>query len=181
MDSLMSLQVPPSHRLYLRIWAPTLLWVGVIMAAGSSLGSSEHTGHFIRWLLSAFFAHIPATGVTFANQLVRKCGHLVGYGLLSLLFLRSWWVTLCLKRQPQRTVQSGAAALAFASTAVIAFLDEWQQMFNVSRTGTWRDVLLDLMAAIFVQAIVLLFSDLCVRVLPSANHSTRRVVDGSCR
>lgn len=175
MDKAVTLQSPPPSNLYLRAWIPSLLWVVVIALESTPLGSSEHTASLIRWLLTAVFPHISAAKLAMANHLARKCGHFTGYGLLSVLFLRTWWATLWLRRQPHGTSLPGwrsllsawresAAALALLSTAAIASLDEWHQTFIPGRTGTWRDIVLDSMAAIFVQAVILVCSDLRVRV-----------------
>ena len=52
------------------------------------------------------------------------------------------------------------AALALVSTAAVAALDEWHQTSLPGRTGIWKDVVLDSMAAVFVQAVILVLSDL---------------------
>ncbi len=174
MDPAVTFPPPPSPRnLYLYAWIPSLLWVAVIILESTSLGSSEHTALLLRWILGAFLPHLSAAGLEVINHYVRKCGHFTGYGLLSLFFLRTWWVTLWLRRRPGvislprwrcflSSWRLGAASLAVLSTAVIASLDEWHQTFLPSRTGTWRDVVLDTMAAIFVQCLILVCSDLRV-------------------
>ena len=42
-------------------------------------------------------------------------------------------------------------------TAAVASLDEWQQTFLPSRTGTFRDVLLDSFAALVAQILIAIF------------------------
>lgn len=181
MDSIVTYQSPPPRNLCLQVWTPPLIWVAVILVASSSVGSSEHTADLVRWILTAISPDISAAKLVMANHLMRKCGHFTGYGLLSVLFLRSWWLALCLRHQPRGMNVPGwcrllpawranAALLALLSTAVIASLDEWQQTFHASRTGTWRDVALDCMAAGFAQTVVLLCSDLRVRARPSTDH-----------
>ena len=174
---------PPPRNLYWHAWMPSLLWVAVIVVESTSLGSSEHTASLLRWALGAFLPHLSAARLDVFNHYLRKCGHFTGYGLLSLFFLRTWWVTLWLRRRPAtaslppwRSFLSswrlGAAALALCSTAAIASLDEWHQFFLPGRTGTWRDVVLDTMAAIFVQCLILVCSDLRVSATKQRAVST---------
>jgi VanZ family protein len=54
-------------------------------------------------------------------------------------------------------------------TALVASLDEWHQTFIPSRTGTYKDVLLDSAAALCVQ--VLLFFLISRRALSRVAHS----------
>jgi VanZ family protein len=46
------------------------------------------------------------------------------------------------------------AAVAFLSTALVASFDEWHQSFLPSRTGTFRDVVLDSSAAVVAQIVL---------------------------
>ena len=86
---------------------------------------------------------------------IRKSGHVFGYGLLSILFFRAWRETL-----PSLT---GArwmlrwSSIAVLGTAVVASLDEWHQSFIPSRTGTYKDVILDTSAGIAAQLALLLY------------------------
>jgi VanZ family protein len=62
-----------------------------------------------------------------------------------------------------------AAAIALASTALVASLDEWHQLSIPGRTGTIHDVALDSMAAACVQLLVIAFSDVKRKQLAISN------------
>jgi VanZ family protein len=104
--------------------------------------------------------------------LLRKTGHFIGYGVLSLVMFRGWWTTLSLRRRKGRLPSwrdmlrdwsACAAGLSLVSTAAVAALDEWHQQFLPGRGSSSRDVILDSAAA------------LCVQMLLIALSQTRRV------
>jgi hypothetical protein len=151
-----------------RAWAPALFWLALIAWESSPLAASEHTAHLLLPILKFF--HPPITLAQFAlvHGALRKAGHFVGYGVLSLLMLRAWWTTVMLPRwatrlpswrQMLRSWSLRAAAIALASTVAVAALDEWHQAFLPGRTGMFRDVLLDASAAVCAQMMIIAFSD----------------------
>ena len=98
--------------------------------------------------------------------MLRKCGHLVGYGLLCLcwlLLLRGGLLAAPrIPAQPQGQHQSSAACggapdwawLAVLGTFLVAAADELHQMSIPSRSGSWWDVPLDTSAAVVVVLLV---------------------------
>jgi VanZ family protein len=82
------------------------------------------------------------------HALLRKIGHIVGYFILSVLMFRSWRATF--PRLSTRWCLQWAT-VALLSTSLVAMLDEWHQSFLPSRTGTFRDVMLDSAAALVAQ------------------------------
>lgn len=90
-------------------------------------------------LLTKLFGEINFYDFLIFHHYLRKTGHVLGYGILSLLLLRGWRATF-----GQVHIWSWRAAqLAWLGTAFIASLDEWHQSYIPSRTGTVWDVLLD--------------------------------------
>lgn len=87
-------------------------------------------------------------------MILRKTGHFVGYATLSILLFRSWRGTF--PRLSTRWCLQWAT-LAFACTALVASLDEFHQSFLPSRTGTFRDVVLDSAAALVAQIVIFVF------------------------
>ena len=81
------------------------------------------------------------------NHLLRKVGHFAGYGLLTLLFFRAWFYTLRQESSNAR-FRLRCAALALLVTLLTAMADEWHQSFDLSRTGTSKDVVLDMTGGI---------------------------------
>jgi VanZ family protein len=86
---------------------------------------------------------------------IRKGGHVVGYGILSILAFRAWRETFPARGNPLWSIRW--ASIAVLMTALVASLDEWHQSFIPSRTGTPRDVALDTCAGIAAQLLVLLW------------------------
>lgn len=92
---------------------------------------------------------------TFArlHHLLRKAGHVTGYGILCILCFRAWWHTFA------ETVPSGirirCASLALGITLITAMLDEWHQSFDPTRTSSLRDVGLDVTGGIIFLLIAL--------------------------
>lgn len=84
-------------------------------------------------------------------MVLRKTGHFIGYATLSILLFRSWRGTF--PRLSTRWCLQWAT-LAFVCTALVASLDEFHQSFLPSRTGTFRDVVLDSTAALVAQIVI---------------------------
>ena len=82
------------------------------------------------------------------HAVLRKTGHFVGYFTLSVLLFRSWRASF--PRLSTRWCLQWAT-LAFLCTSLVAILDEWHQGFLPSRTGTFRDVILDSSAGLVAQ------------------------------
>ena len=146
-DSL-SIQTPPPG--FLRAWLPSFLWLGVIAIESSDWLSSHHTGRLLyplfHWLLGLTPEQFEPI-----HAIMRKTGHVVGYGTLSVLAFRSFRAST---HQMHRRWSLAWARNAVVLTAAVASLDEWHQTFIPSRTGTIHDVLLDTAAAIAAQGFV---------------------------
>jgi VanZ family protein len=130
------------------------LWLVLIAIESSDLLSSVNTGHLLYVVLTYFFGHIDMNRFNFWHHILRKTGHVLGYGILSVLLFRAWKATF-------PAAGSGMWSwrwtyLAFFGTAVVASLDEWHQTYLPSRTGTYKDVILDSTAAIAAQILLYL-------------------------
>jgi len=153
----------------LRYWLPVLFWLGVIAYESFRL-SSDVTGGWLWRILHFLDIRLSAHHFSQLHHLLRKAGHLTGYGLLCVLLFRSWYHTLfdidgpgiAGTRLGRRTGTDTARlrwrciALALGMTLLTAVLDEWHQSFDMSRTGTYRDVVLDFVGAVCFLAIALL-------------------------
>jgi VanZ family protein len=74
--------------------------------------------------------------------------------MLSILLFRAWKETLPISGNPKWTMRW--ATIAVLGTAVVASLDEWHQSFLPSRTGIWQDAVLDTVAGIAAQLLLIL-------------------------
>ena len=141
------------HQL-LKAWIAAILWLIVICIESTSYLSSHNTSRILYPLLHYLFGISYARFEPF-HHVLRKAGHVFGYGLLSFLLFRAWRETLPMSGNPKWTFRW--AMLAVLGTALVASLDEWHQSFLPSRTGRWQDVLLDTCAGIAVQILLFLF------------------------
>ena len=102
------------------------------------------------------------------NEVLRKTGHFLGYGILGALvffalrntnrdritplLLRRWGMYL------HDFWRMEWAMLGMGVTVITASLDEIHQSFMPSRTGRWQDVVLDTCGAAVLQIIIYFFS-----------------------
>ncbi len=138
----------------LKAWIALILWLIVISVESTTYLSSDNTSHFL-YPLAHFLFGIDAVRFEPYHAVLRKCGHVFGYGLLSILLFRAWRETL-----PSTTGERWTwrwANIAVLGTALVASLDEWHQSYIPTRTGTVRDVILDTSAGIAAQLAILLF------------------------
>ena len=139
------------HKEVLKVWIAAGLWLGIIVAESSNLGSSSHTSRILypifHYLFGLDLAHFEVW-----HGPMRKCGHVVGYFVMSLLFFRAFRTTL-----PQPRIQGWWftwARIAWMMTTLVACLDEWHQAYIPTRGSSVHDVLLDSTAALAAQVIL---------------------------
>jgi VanZ family protein len=138
-----------------KAWLAAGLWLALIAIESTELLSSSNTGRFIYPLLTYLFGHIDLVRFSYWHGIGRKMGHVLGYGILSILLFRAWKATIVVPSASHWCWRW--AQLAFFMTALVASLDEWHQTFLPSRTGTIRDVFLDSAAALAAQILVYLW------------------------
>ncbi len=95
-------------------------------------------------LLTRLFGQVDLYTFLVFHHYLRKTGHVVGYGMLSLLLLRGWRATL----GRLQALLLRAALLSWLGTVFVAAMDEWHQSYIPSRTGTVQDVALDTVAGV---------------------------------
>jgi len=135
-------------------WLFTILWLSAIGWFSTSAFSPEHTGRILWSVVHAVWPGISVQSFDTLHFLIRKTAHFSVYGILSWLAFHSWRATL-----PGPASWSFRwSALALALTLAAASLDEFHQTFVPSRTGSPRDVMLDMVGALFVQALIVVFA-----------------------
>ncbi len=130
----------------LRAWWPAAIWICLIACESTGFFSAEHTSSVLYTLLTRLFGKINLYDFLIFHHYLRKTGHFVGYGMLSLLLLRGWRATL----GRVHILLLRAGLLSWLGTAIVAALDEWHQSYIPSRTGTIWDVALDSVAGVAV-------------------------------
>jgi len=116
------------------------LWTGVILLAGSDLGSVTTTSRFLGPLLRWLFPDTAQATLDQLYFLVREAAHVTEYGVLSLLAQHA------LGFRWTRIAPRTAGALA--CVLLVAAVDETRQAFTPSRTGSLGDVGLDTLGGV---------------------------------
>lgn len=138
----------------LKAWIAAILWLILIAIESTALLSASNTSRILYPLLHFLFG-MDWEHFEIWHFFIRKTGHVIGYGILSVLLFRAWRATL--------PAMSGArwtprwATIAIFGTALVASLDEWHQSFIPSRTGRWQDVVLDTCAGVGIQLLIFLW------------------------
>ena len=157
-----------SKRLLLSYWLPVVLMVLVIMLESTEMLASNHTSRFIypllNWLTRIFTGHpIDHRSFEQVHAVLRKLGHLTGYGILWAVWFRAIRAT-AREEKPRDSFDwnwfwtSIWARNAFWLTVLIASADEFHQSFLPSRTGHFSDVLIDSTGALIALAIAYMVS-----------------------
>lgn len=122
-----------------RRWLAAAAWTALLFAVSSDLFSSSHTGGLLHALIGGL---VSEETFRWIHAGMRKLGHLTGYGIASVLYVRA----LAGTRRP--------SLLALALVVVVASLDELHQSTIPSRTGTPTDVLIDLLGGTIAQLLL---------------------------
>jgi len=130
-------------------YAPLVLWIGVIFFMSSGEASASQTSRIIRPILEFFFPHISEPTIELVHAFIRKCAHFTEYGILATV------ASVAFFKSSKRLLRRYWYAAAFGLVVLVASLDEFNQSFEASRTGSPWDVLLDLCGGL---AIIFVFS-----------------------
>jgi len=122
-------------------WPVAAAMVLVLCESTEYFGSDETTGP-LRLAWQYLFGPVGDAPWDEIHHLIRKIGHVVGFGIVGLTWLRAWWMTL---RNSHFLLHAG---LALAGTAAIACFDEWHQAYLPDRGSSVWDVLLDCAGAL---------------------------------
>jgi VanZ family protein len=144
-------------------WLPAALSVLMIVLESTATMSASNTSQWLYPLWVKLFGPISSAHWDQVHHLIRKTGHFVGYGVVSLAFFYSWRQTLHRMAVKHWTLWRRASVLAVLCTLLIASLDEFHQSFLPSRTASPVDVGIDLCGAIAFQLILLLIISLFSR------------------
>ncbi|MBI2679256.1 MAG: VanZ family protein [Candidatus Koribacter versatilis] len=148
----------------LRTWVPAIAWTLATIAASGDLFSARHTGGFVIWFFRTFFPSAPYEWYDAVHTFLRKLGHFTNYAILSWLWFRAARYWELRERSHLWQLRWALWGLAFAVATALA--DEGLQHLVPSRTGSWRDVMLDASGALFAQLLVF-------RILVARQRSAR--------
>jgi VanZ family protein len=150
---------PISHRIL--NWLPAAIAVLVIRLESTAVMSAANTSQWLLPYWIKLFGPITPEHWEVVHHLIRKCGHLTGYGITSICFFHGWRTTLAVKQDALQPLENALKAmwhksslLALLCTLVIASSDEIHQSFLPGRTATPVDVCIDMTGTIIAQFIV---------------------------
>ncbi|MDQ3220565.1 MAG: VanZ family protein [Acidobacteriota bacterium] len=118
-------------------YGPLILWVGVIMLLSSGQASMGETSRFIRPVLEFLFPSAAPETLLLYHGYIRKSAHLAEYAVLALLVLRA------LTRSHLQTLFKYRYLISMMIVFLVSGVDELNQSFISSRTGSIQDVILD--------------------------------------
>lgn len=118
-------------------YAPLIFWIGLILFLSTGQASMSNTSRIIRPLLEFLFPNSPEEIINVYHGYIRKLAHVTVYALLA------FWASRAFLGSSKNLLQKFWFALAFALVLLIASIDETNQSFINSRTGSIYDVLLD--------------------------------------
>jgi VanZ family protein len=127
----------------LATWLPPIVWTAVVLSLSSETFSADNTGGVLDPLLAWLLPWLAPSTIEVIHGLLRKAAHLTEYAVLGALWLRA------LTRGD--AVRPGPAAwLTLLIGIVVAAIDEAHQSTLPSRTGTPRDVVIDMAGVLLV-------------------------------
>jgi len=164
-----SYQPAQSRRsVFFHAWMPALIFASIFAIESTASFGTDHTNGPLRHAWEWITGVSAGPKWTFTHHILRKVGHFNGYGMLSLICFRGFWMTLrnstIRMRNPLRT-RFLAHAMALGATIFVASADEIHQTFLPNRTGTFADVVLDTSGSLAYQAV------LCMILLAFAYRS----------
>lgn len=137
-------------------WIGALLGFAFVACTSNNYMGGTHSQAILTVVWKSLLGkwHIEAVGI--ANIWMRKVGHFIGHGLLSLVFCRAWYSTFRRSASLRRVWwRPTAGFLAVLTTFTVACLDEWHQHYVPGRVGSFRDVLIDSSGAVVANLIFL--------------------------
>jgi VanZ family protein len=135
---------------FLCYWLPPLAWCGVVLVISGDLGSADHTGALLKWLLS-WLPPMPPARFNLIHFYVRKAlGHFGNYAFLYFLWFRAI-------RGQLGWTSTRAFFLGLGFCLALTLMDEGHQFMFASRTGSLRDVALDLSGVLTAALVIAIF------------------------
>jgi len=145
---------PGKHdrKFWILTWVPAAIAIAIIATESTSMMGADHTSVWLRPIWTRLFGALPDDAWYTLHWKIRKCGHILGYGGVSVAFFYSWYRSL---RATISSTRKGffqrASALAMVSTVLVASADEFHQLFLPNRGGSVHDVALDTIGATLAQ------------------------------
>jgi len=118
-------------------YAPLVLWIGVILFLSTSQASMSNTSRFIRPLLEFIFPGASEETLIIYHGYIRKLAHLTEYAILA------FWAFWAFSNSNLKNLRRFWFVFALLLVLLVASIDETNQSYLTSRTGSIYDVMLD--------------------------------------
>jgi VanZ family protein len=142
-------------------YAPLFLWICVVLFASTTQGAMQNTSRFIRPLLEFIFPNTPEETINSYHGFIRKLAHLSEYAILA------FWAYRAFSTSSIKVLQKFWFVFSLIAVFLVACIDEYNQSFNVLRTGSGYDVLLDASGGLLMILILL-----CYKFIRKSNNHT---------
>ena len=123
----------------------------MILVLGTGTGSMAQTSRIIKPLIEFFFPGAAPDTFLLVHAAIRKTAHFVEYAILAFLASRAFVLS------GSAAMRSRWAAGALALVIATAAIDELNQSFLATRTGSPWDVMLDLCGGLSAVLVVYAF------------------------
>ena len=132
-------------------YAPLILWVGLVLFLSTGQASMSNTSRFIRPFLNFLFPNAPEETLITYHGYIRKLAHVTEYAILA------FWAFRAFKDSSITLLRRFWFVFAFLVAFLIALIDETNQSYIASRTGSIYDVLLDASGALMMVIVCSIF------------------------
>lgn len=118
-------------------YAPLILWIGVVLFASTTSASMSKTSIFVRPILEFLFPSASEETLLTYHAFIRKSAHFIEYAILA------FWAARAFSGSAKDYLRKHFYIFSLLLVILVAAIDETNQSFNPTRTGSPRDVLLD--------------------------------------
>lgn len=132
-------------------YVPLILCIGLILFASTTSASMSNTSRFIRPLLEFLFPNTPEATLIIYHGYIRKLAHFTEYAILAFFASRTFW------HSSKKTLRKYWYLIAFIVVLLVASIDETNQSFDITRTGSIYDVLIDCSGGLVMISIMSIF------------------------
>lgn len=118
-------------------YAPLVLWIGLVLFLSTGQASMSNTSRFIRPFLEFLFPNASEKTFLVYHGYIRKLAHVTEYAILA------FWACRAFSNSSRKFVRRFWFIISFVLVSLIASIDETNQSFLASRTGSITDVAFD--------------------------------------
>lgn len=118
-------------------YAPLVLWAGLVLFLSTGQASMSNTSRFIRPFLEFLFPSAPTELIDVYHGYIRKLAHVTEYSILA------FWACRAFSSSSRKFLRQFWFLSAFVLVLLVGSIDETNQSYIASRTGSIYDVALN--------------------------------------